>query len=45
VIKLKKKLSREGYDVDKVWNVWMSAADGPKFVNTMRDMTKALGLE
>jgi heterodisulfide reductase subunit A len=45
VAKLKKKLGREGYDADKVWNVWMSAADGPKFVNTMREMTKALGLE
>jgi heterodisulfide reductase subunit A len=44
VIKLKKKLARKGYDVDKIWNVWMSAADGPKFVKTMNDMTEALGL-
>jgi coenzyme F420-reducing hydrogenase delta subunit len=44
MIKLKKKLAREGYDVDKVWNVWISAADGPKFVRTMHEMTKALGL-
>jgi heterodisulfide reductase subunit A len=44
MIKLKKKLAREGYGVDKVWNVWMSAADGPKFVATMKEMTRALGL-
>ncbi len=43
--KLKKKLVKEGYDADKVWNVWMSAADGPKFVATMQEMTQVLGLE
>jgi heterodisulfide reductase subunit A len=42
--KLKKKLARKGYDVDRVWNVWMSAADAPKFVATMKEMTRALGL-
>jgi heterodisulfide reductase subunit A len=44
VEKLRKKLEKEGYDVSKVWNVWMSAADGPKFVATMKDMVKSLGL-
>ena len=42
VRRAKKKLSRKGYDPDKLWNVWCSAADGPKFANTMRDMVKSL---
>ncbi|HOP47515.1 MAG TPA: hydrogenase iron-sulfur subunit [Desulfobacteraceae bacterium] len=41
----KKKLARDGYDPEKLWNVWCSAADGPKFAKTMRDMVKALELE
>ncbi|MBW2340654.1 MAG: hydrogenase iron-sulfur subunit [Deltaproteobacteria bacterium] len=41
----KKRLARKGYDPEKLWNVWCSAADGPKFANTMRDMVKELGLE
>lgn len=41
----KKKLARDGYDPEKLWNVWCSAADGPKFAKTMRDMIKALELE
>ena len=41
----KRKLAKKGYDEDRLWNVWCSAADGPKFANTMRDMVKELGLE
>ncbi len=43
--KAKKRLARKGYDPDKLWNIWCSAADGPKFANTMREMVKHLGLE
>jgi heterodisulfide reductase subunit A len=45
VKKAKKRLARKGYDPDKLWNIWCSAADGPKFANTMRDMVKQLNLE
>ena len=41
----RKKLAKKGYDPDKLWNTWCSAADGPKFAKVMRDMVKALGLE
>jgi len=41
----KRKLAKKGYDENRLWNVWCSAADGPKFANTMRDMVKELGLE
>jgi len=41
----KKKLSKAGFDPEKLWNIWCSAADGPKFADTMRTMTKALGLK
>jgi len=40
----KKKLAKKGYDVDKLWLTWCSAADGPKYANTMREMAKQLGL-
>ena len=40
----RKKLAKKGYDPDKLWNTWCSAADGPKFANVMRDMAKELGL-
>ena len=43
--KVKKRLARKGYDPEKLWNVWCSAADGPKFANTMRNMVKELGLD
>jgi heterodisulfide reductase subunit A len=43
--KAKKRLARKGYDPDKLWNIWCSAADGPKFANAMRDMVKQLNLE
>ncbi len=45
VKRAKKRLKRKGYDPEKLWNIWCSAADGPKFANTMRDMVKELGLE
>jgi heterodisulfide reductase subunit A len=41
----KKKIAKAGFDPEKLWNVWCSAADGPKFANTMRDMTRELGLK
>ena len=40
----RKKLAKAGHDPEKLWNLWCSAADGPKFANTMRTMTKDLGL-
>ena len=44
VKRTKKKLEKAGYDPERLWNVWCSAADGPKFARTMRDMVKDLGL-
>jgi heterodisulfide reductase subunit A2 len=38
----KRKLAKKGYDPDKLWNVWCSAADGPKFAKIMREMVKSL---
>lgn len=40
----KKKLAKKGVDPEKLWVAWCSAADGPKFANTMREMVKQLGL-
>jgi heterodisulfide reductase subunit A len=45
VKRARKKLARAGYDPAKLWNTWCSAADGPKFANTMCAMVKELGLE
>ncbi len=45
VKRAKKKLAKKGYDPEKLWNIWCSAADGPKFANTMRQMAKELNLE
>jgi heterodisulfide reductase subunit A len=45
VNRAKRKIAKAGFDPDKLWNIWCSAADGPKFANTMRDMTRALGLK
>jgi len=42
--KVKKRLARKGYDPGKLWDLWCSAADGPKFANAMRDMVKQLGI-
>jgi heterodisulfide reductase subunit A len=44
VKRAKKKLAKAGFDPDRLWNIWCSAADGPKFANTMRGMVKELGL-
>ncbi len=40
----KKQLAKKGYDPDKLWNIWCSAADGPKFAKAMHDMVAELGL-
>jgi heterodisulfide reductase subunit A len=44
VKRAKKKLAKAGFDPEKLWNLWCSAADGPKFANAMRTMVKELGL-
>ena len=43
--RLRKKLERKGYDTDRLWEVWLSAAMGPKWVETQKEMVAALGLE
>jgi heterodisulfide reductase subunit A2 len=40
----KKKLSKAGFDPEKLQVTWCSAADGPKFANVMRNMCKELDL-
>jgi heterodisulfide reductase subunit A len=45
VKRAKRKIARAGFDPQKIWNIWCSAADGPKFADTMRTMVKALDLE
>jgi len=37
-------LAKKGYDPDKLWTAWLSAADGPKFVATIRAMVEKLNL-
>ena len=44
VKRAKKRLAKRGYDPEKLWNIWCSAADGPKFANTMREMATQLDL-
>jgi heterodisulfide reductase subunit A len=44
VKRAKKILAKKGYDPEKLWNIWCSAADGPKFANCMREMVQELGL-
>jgi heterodisulfide reductase subunit A len=41
---VKKRLAQKGYGPDKLWTVWLSAADGPKFANTIRTMVGKLNL-
>lgn len=41
---VKKRLAKKGYDPDKLWTVWLSAADGPKFAATVRTMVEKLNL-
>ncbi|MBN2489910.1 MAG: hydrogenase iron-sulfur subunit [Planctomycetes bacterium] len=40
----RKKLAKKGYDPARLWTLWCSAADGPKFAGAMREMVRALGL-
>ena len=42
--RLKKKLSKNNIDTSKIWDVWLSAADGPKFVATVKNMVEELKL-
>jgi len=42
--RLKKMLARKGFDPDKLWTAWLSAADGPKFQAIMKAMVKQLNL-
>jgi heterodisulfide reductase subunit A len=42
--RVKKALTKEGVDTGKLWTVWLSAADGPKFVSTVKSMVKELGI-
>ncbi len=42
--RLKKKLSKKNIDIRKIWDVWLSAADGPKFVATVKNMVEELKL-
>ncbi|UCE36594.1 MAG: hydrogenase iron-sulfur subunit [Thermoplasmata archaeon] len=42
--KLKKKLAKKGMDADKVWTVWLSAADGPKFTSCVKNMVSELNV-
>jgi len=42
--RVKKTLARKGYDPEKLSVLWCSAADGPKFADTMREMVKQLNL-
>jgi heterodisulfide reductase subunit A len=44
VKRAKRRLAKKGYDPGRLWNIWCSAADGPKFARTMREMVKELGL-
>ena len=39
-----KALLNRGYDPNKLWTVWLSAADGPKFASVVRDMVKKFNL-
>jgi heterodisulfide reductase subunit A len=41
---VKKRLAKKGYDPDKLWTAWLSAADGPKFAATIRAMVEQLNL-
>ena len=42
--RLKKKLDKKNIDTNKIWEVWLSAADGPKFVSTVKKMVEELKL-
>jgi len=42
--RVKKTLAKKGFDPERLWILWCSAADGPKFAHTMRDMVTQLNL-
>lgn len=42
--RLKKDLAEKGFDSSRLWTVWLSAAEGMKFVSTIKDMVKRLKL-
>ena len=44
LVRLRKKMEKKGYDTGRLWEVWLSASMGPKWVATMKEMTEALGL-
>lgn len=44
LVRLRKKMEKKGYDTSRLWEVWLSASMGPKWVATMKEMTEALGL-
>jgi heterodisulfide reductase subunit A len=45
VKRTRRKIAKAGYDPNKLWNIWCSAADGPKVASTMREMVKELKLD
>lgn len=44
VEKLRNKLEKEGYDTSRLFTVWLSAADGPKWVAKVKEVVEELGL-
>lgn len=42
--RVRKVLAKKGVSPGKLWTVWLSAADGPKFAGTVKDMVKQLKL-
>lgn len=40
----KTMLRKRGYNPERLWHLWCSAADGPKFANKIKEMCQALGL-
>lgn len=44
LVKLRKKMEKKGLDTSKLWEVWLSASMGPKWVATIKEMTAALGM-
>jgi len=42
--RVKKVLTGKGIDPSRLWTVWLSAADGPKFAATVKEMVRKLGL-
>ena len=39
-----RELSKKNIDTNKIWDVWLSAADGSKFVATVKNMVEELKL-